>query len=225
MSIVNIIIHLALPALLCYNPAMSNQPGTSLTLRNRRAETHHKTTITAKLVEQLVAIVRRGNYYSTAAGICRVPERTFFEWLERGNKELLERETDNNDSDNENETGGSLFARLAAGLKEAETLAEAEMLDVIRQAASPGIKQRVTKRNTKGEIAIDVKEGPGDWIAAATYLERRHPERYARRERRQVEVSEKHEIRITHVETVLNSGDGRPVIEGQSREVTEPKST
>ncbi len=94
----------------------------------------------------------------------------------------------------------SLYVRLKESLKRAEAQAEAELVNVVRESAT-------------------VKK---EWLPAITFLERRHPDRWGRKDRTRVDINEKKSITITHVEVVLNQGKDQPqVIEGESRELKE----
>lgn len=91
----------------------------------------------------------------------------------------------------------SLYVCLAESLKRAEAYAEAKLVDVVRESA-------------------EIKR---DWLPAITFLERRHPDRWGRRERRQIDINETKTIRITHVEIAMTELGESPIIEGESREL------
>ena len=94
----------------------------------------------------------------------------------------------------------SLYVRLSESLKRAEALAESRLVDVVREAA---VKKK-------------------EWLPAMTFLERRHPDRWGRKDRSKIDITEKKSVTITHVEIVLNQGDSvPPVIEGESRVIEE----
>ena len=96
------------------------------------------------------------------------------------------------------------------------------MVARVRAAANPGVKKKVIKTDSKGNVTEEIHETGGDWLAAATHLERRHPDRWGRKDRTRVDINEKKSITITHVEVVLNQGNDQPqVIEGESRELRE----
>lgn len=93
----------------------------------------------------------------------------------------------------------SLYLSLVKSLKRADAKAETKMVDLIINTA------------------VEKKDG----YLGMTYLERRHPERWGRKDRARIDITEKRAITITHVEVVLNQGDGKQVIEGESREITD----
>lgn len=94
----------------------------------------------------------------------------------------------------------TLYTTLMESIKRAEADAEALMVKTARDAA------------------VEKKDG----YLAITVNERRHPDRWGRKDRTRVDINEKRAITITHVEVVLNQGEGVPqVIEGELRELKE----
>ena len=91
----------------------------------------------------------------------------------------------------------SIYTTLMESIKRAEADAEALMVKTARDAA------------------VEKKDG----YLAITVNERRHPERWGRKDRTRVDFSGKVAHLITHVEVVLNQGEGQKVIEGEYREV------
>ena len=173
---------------------------------NQLTKTRSKPAITLEIVNALASLIAAGNYNNTAASIVGISEATFYNWMEQGHKD----EQDGIDS---------LYLHLVESTKRAEADAEAEMVARVRAAAMPGVKKKVIKTDSKGNVTEEIHETGGDWLAAATHLERRHPDRWGRKDRTRVDINEKKTIRIEFVETVLNQGNGPPVIEGESREI------
>jgi pyruvate/2-oxoacid:ferredoxin oxidoreductase beta subunit len=98
----------------------------------------------------------------------------------------------------------SLYTNLMDSLKKAESDAEAEMVEIVRGKA----------KNDK------------EWLPAMTYLERRHPERWGRKDRTHITVDEHKQVTITHVEIIKDYGQSGQIVEGESREIKEiPEST
>lgn len=91
----------------------------------------------------------------------------------------------------------TVYSSFLNAIKKAEADSEAKMVEVIRQ------------------VATEKKE----WLPAMTYLERRHPDRWGRKDRSKVDITERKAVTITHVEVVLDKGDGTTVVEGESREI------
>lgn len=92
---------------------------------------------------------------------------------------LAEKDNDNGLTEDE-----SIYIRLVKSLKKAEAQAEANFLSVVKHAA-------VNKR---------------EWLPAMTFLERRHPDRWGRKDRNTVTIDERKTITITHVEVVKPQG-------------------
>jgi len=78
----------------------------------------------------------------------------------------------------------SLYVRLVKTLKKAEAKAESDFLATVRSAA-------ITKK---------------EWLPAMTFLERRHPDRWGRKDRSQVTIEEHKTVTITRVEVVKPEG-------------------
>ena len=102
---------------------------------------------------------------------------------------------------------GSMYADFLKAVTTAEAEAEEVMVAVVR------------------EVATQKKE----WLPAMTYLERRHPERWGRKDRHQVDVNATRNINITRVEVVMPHGEGHveiqeqppQAVEGEARELLE----
>ncbi len=71
----------------------------------------------------------------------------------------------------------TIYSKLVLSLKRAEAKAEAKLVQVVRESA-------------------EVKR---DWIPAMTMLERRHPDRWGRKDRLAVDVKKEERIQITQV--------------------------
>ena len=170
-------------------------------------KTRHRPAITPEIVNAISNLILAGNYNNVAAEIVGISEGSFYGWLAQGEKDEL--------------AGvDSLYLELLKATKNADAKAEAEMVERVRTAAQPGVKSKKTKISPDGQT-VEINETGGDWLAAATYLERRHPDRWGRRDRTRVDINETKTITITHVEVVLNEAGRAPAIEGESRELLE----
>jgi len=89
----------------------------------------------------------------------------------------------------------SIYLQFFYSIKRAEAKAESELVGIVR------------------ETAIDKKE----WLPAMTFLERRHPDRWGRKDRNQVTIDERKTVTITHVEVVKPQG----YIDGETRDLLE----
>ena len=142
------------------------------------------------MIQALSEVIAKGNYPSVACQLAGIDWHTLQKWIELGSQELAKDEPDTE----------SLYSQLVTALKRAESQAEAELVNVVRESAT-------------------VKK---EWLPAMTFLERRHPDRWGRKDRTRVDINEKKSVTITHVEVVLNQGGSQAqVIEGESRELKE----
>jgi len=108
---------------------------------------------------------------------------------------------------------------LLVAVKEAEAKQEAVIVNRLIEASGPGLRKKITRTDEDGKVSVEEVETGGEWLAAATYLERRHPERYGRPIRASVTIEEHKRITITHVEVVKDYGQGAVIVEGEAREV------
>ena len=93
----------------------------------------------------------------------------------------------------------SLYVRLFTSVKRAEAIAESKLVDVVRESA-------------------EVKR---EWLPAMTFLERRHPDRWGRKDRNTVTIDEHKQITITHVEVIKPADYANQIVEGEARELIE----
>ena len=96
----------------------------------------------------------------------------------------------------------TIYLALMKALKTAEAEAEALMVQTARDAA-------VAKKD--GYLAITVNE-------------RRHPDRWGRRERKSIEITEHRIIEVTHIETVKDYGETQ-VIEAEKVKLLDNNTT
>jgi hypothetical protein len=65
------------------------------------------------------------------------------------------------------------------------------------------------------EVIREKAEVDREWLPAMVFLERRHPDRWGRKDRRTVDINERKDITITHVEYKL----AEDVVESEAREL------
>ena len=183
------------------------------------SSTPHDSPIPRKLnqgmIDALSLAIAKGNYYCTASALCDIDEHTLGIWVELGLEEERREEPDTE----------NLYLRLTASLKKAEAEAEARRVERIEAAGIGGAlvrRRTITQRN--GDVIEDEQYASPQWLADMTHLERRHPDRWGRRERKQIDINEHKQITITRVEVVLDQGSQPAVIEGESRELLEGKA-
>ncbi len=80
----------------------------------------------------------------------------------------------------------SLFSNLVESLKKAEAIAEQRLLQVVSDKALTG----------------------KEWLPAMTILERRHPDRWGRKDRSLIQIDEHKTVTITNVEVIKDYGRG-----------------
>lgn len=84
-----------------------------------------KSKLTKELIEKAAKIVERGNYYNVAIDVLGISERTWYEWMRRG-------EVDTNKGVN------SLMAQFFQSIKKAEATAIDRNLSIIQKAGMEG---------------------------------------------------------------------------------------
>lgn len=92
----------------------------------------------------------------------------------------------------------SLNTNLIHALKKAEADAEQRLLQVVSDKALTG----------------------KEWLPAMTILERRHPERWGRKDRSLIQIDEHKTVTITNVEVIKDYGRGM-IVEGEAKEIPE----
>jgi len=163
-------------------------------------KTNNKQPIPRKLnngmIKALAYVISRGNYARVACERCGIDESSFYNWIKQGDADI--------------EKGvETLYSRLIKALKKASSEAEDLMVQRLRSAALPGVIKEVTKVDADGGVSTEKVKTGGEWLAAATFLERRHPERWGRKDRSTLVVEETKQIIITTVEVVKDYGQGR----------------
>lgn len=173
-------------------------------------KTGRPVSLTPELQEKICRFIAEGNYLSVSCAAVGISDQTYNSWLKRGAEEAA--------------NGGGMFKDFLDATKKAEALQEAKIAERLLAGAMPGERKKVVKVNPDGTISTETTETGGDWLAAATYLERRHPDRWGRKDRTRIDINETKEITITHVEYRLPSQVTGQVIEGEARELIEGQS-
>lgn len=120
--------------------------------------------LTDKMRDELVQVIRSGNYIETACAYVGINKSTFYEWMKRGAREKQRVEDNPRAKVRKSEAP---FVELSNAVEKA--LAHAEIRDV----------------------AIIGRSAESDWKAAAWRLERKFPNRWGRKERYELEHSGK----------------------------------
>jgi len=127
------------------------------------------TKFTDEAAQQIVDVIRAGNYIETAAAYAGVHKDTFYEWMKQGRHALAM--TASRRSANQRR-----LADFVADVDQAVAAAEVRDLAIIGAAA------------------------PNAWQAAAWRLERKHPEKYSRRERVEMTGADGGPVEVANVE-------------------------
>lgn len=116
-------------------------------------------TLTQEVIDELCLIIRSGNYIETAAAMTGISKACLYKWFKKAKKK---------------KTG--IYRELVDAVKKA--MAESEVRDVL-----------VIDKEAHGRNAVYDKNGNKiqdaivpNWKAAAWKLERKHPERWGRRD-------------------------------------------
>jgi transposase-like protein len=150
------------------------------------------------MISSLTECVLSGNYLVTACQLSGVHEATLYTWLKQADADIKA----GVESD---------FTRLYDTLKAAEAKSEAKQVEnVIACAAGGQTAKRVTRTHRDGTEEVEESFAQPQWLASMTYLERRHPDRWGRRDRTRIDVNETKQVTITHVEIVLNEAGMLP---------------
>jgi hypothetical protein len=129
-----------------------------------------KTKLSPALQQAIITAVRSGVPYVQAALLADLPQATALEWRQRGEGRDPQRPCT------------PLYAQFAEALQKAEAQAEVTSLLRIRQAGEGGVVvYERTVTHPDGRIEHEVKRTVPQWQSHAWLLERRWPERYARR--------------------------------------------
>ena len=174
--------------------------------QNKRL-TGRPTKLTPECQAKIVDIISKGNYLITACQIAGIDKATYLRWIERG-----EQESNN---------GGGFYCDFCLAIKKAESEAEAERLSRITEAGVGGkLYKTITYTRKDGtEVVEEVLTQP-QWLADMTTLERRHPERWGRKDRSTIQIEEHKTITITTVEVVKDYGQGM-IVDSEAKELKE----
>ena len=118
-----------------------------------------RTILTDELHEQIVGLLRLGNYLHVAAAACGIGEQTISTWVRKGEEFMSAAESE----DRDHYAYEVPFVRLAIDVKKARAMAQAKALHNIRRAAESG-----------------------NWQADAWFLERTDPQHYSRTQRTEI---------------------------------------
>lgn len=124
------------------------------------------------MIEKLVQLVGAGNYIEVASAACGITEQSYYNWMKKGRELSIRMEELDVDYDEDEDAPESAGAELW------ESLTQHEQLCV-------QFFESMKKANAEAEayaVATVRKAMPNQWQAAMTWLERRYPGRWKRRD-------------------------------------------
>lgn len=139
--------------------------------------------LTPDRARAILDAVSAGNSFLTAATYAGIGERTLYQWVDKG-KAWFERHEWDEDADvpADHEDPQARYAAFAQALYRARAQAEVRAVATIVEAGSDRYR---TDQDGRRELVE-----AGDWRAAAWYLERSRPDRWAKR----IRVDEEREV-------------------------------
>jgi hypothetical protein len=129
----------------------------------------------AEVIQELINLIKVGNYLGTACAAVGVSEVTYYKWMKIGAdvEEFISGHKDEEE------------------LKERMEEGEVVLYFSVHQVRCWNFRREVQKATAMGEayaVAMVRSQMPQQWTAAMTFLERRFPHRWKRRE--QIDVGE-----------------------------------
>jgi len=127
------------------------------------------TTLDAKVQAKLEELLAEGQFVETACELAGVSKASFYRWMEAG----------------EQEDGPQPYRDFRNAIEKARAKAEAAAVRTVRGAQVPWIQTTTVEGTDKDGNPIsrtETKTMPGEWQAAAWWLERTFPSRYGKRQ-------------------------------------------
>lgn len=139
------------------------------------------TKLTEAVQQRLCDAIRAGNALDVAALYAGIAPRTFYNWIDRGQAELDRLEADARCRLRDSEAP---FVQFLQAVKKARADCEVRNVAIIQKAAA-GHEATKTVTRTKADGSqetVTTTRVEYDWKASAWLLERKHPDRWARRD-------------------------------------------
>lgn len=131
------------------------------------------------LINELINYIKVGNYVNTACAAVGISEAMYYKWMRMG----LEVEESLSGRENEDE--------LRERMEEGELVLGLTAI----QVRSWNVRREITKATAMGEayaVAMVRSQMPNQWAAAMTFLERRFPGKWKRRE--QIDIGQEEQV-------------------------------
>jgi hypothetical protein len=128
------------------------------------------TKLTAQIQAEIVKRIAVGNHADVAAVAAGVSRSTFYSWQKLGRKRKTGRHRE-----------------FVLAITRAESEAEVQAIAIVRQAMKGGqVVERHTRTKRDGSVEITEKLARAEWTAARWFAERRHAERWGRKETEEI---------------------------------------
>jgi len=126
--------------------------------------------LTPLIQAEIIKRISVGNYADVAAVAAGVKRSTLYGWLARGRKQKR-----------------GLYREFVAARARGEAEAEVQAIAIVRQAMKGGqVVERLTRTKRDGSVEITEKLSRAEWAAAKWYAERRHADRWGRKETEEI---------------------------------------
>jgi hypothetical protein len=131
------------------------------------------------LINEFINYIKVGNYVNTACAAVGIGEATYYKWMRTGLEveEVVSAHKDEED--------------LRARMEEGELVLGFNVI----QVRSWNVRREISKATAMGEayaVAMVRSQMPNQWAAAMTFLERRHPGKWKRRE--QIDIGQDEQV-------------------------------
>ena len=128
-----------------------------------------------KLIKRISGYIARGNYIKTACKACGISDETYQAWKRRAKAALESKEGPQPDDE--------IYIKFFNAITDAEVQAETVRIGRIEEAGIGGKLIKVVERTLRdGTVTREEYYSKPEWQADMTVLERRHPDRWGRRQ-------------------------------------------
>jgi hypothetical protein len=157
--------------------------------------------LTPEIQEKICTAISKGTPQQDAALSAGISPRTLRYWKRQGKRE-----------------NGEMYIAFFAAIKKAEAECVVLNVQIIHKAAT-GYDVEITKTTTddKGTKIETTERHDFDWCAAAWMLERRYPEQFALKHKKEIEAAVEAAIEKRVKDGVLKSND-RPIGQAKTEE-------
>lgn len=136
--------------------------------------------LTPERQDQIVNLIQAGNYASTAAQAAGIGERTYHRWMKQGQEAAPKIEEWEQRVDHWNELNDA--QRRSQGHLRPDEQQAPTAADITYWHFWQAVKKAEAEAEATAVLQIRKAASEGTWQAAAWYLERKHREKYGRRD-------------------------------------------